>query len=108
MDTLGIEPRASRMLSGCDTTTPRALKKGRGCCSARTAGDPACFQSGKHKQHSQQHVAPTGGQPTRRHFQTERKKFCVQVPHCARPRGLACCIVGLMQLPSNWLTAGMG
>ena len=26
MDTLGIEPRASRMLSGCDTTTPRALK----------------------------------------------------------------------------------
>ena len=24
MDTLGIEPRASRMLSGCDTTTPRA------------------------------------------------------------------------------------
>ena len=27
MDTLGIEPRASRMLSGCDTTTPRALWK---------------------------------------------------------------------------------
>ena len=26
MDTLGIEPRAFRMLSGCDTTTPRALK----------------------------------------------------------------------------------
>ena len=26
MDTLGIEPRASRMLSGCDTTTPRALE----------------------------------------------------------------------------------
>ena len=26
MDTLGIEPRASRMLSGCDTITPRALK----------------------------------------------------------------------------------
>ena len=25
MDTLGIEPKASRMLSGCDTTTPRAL-----------------------------------------------------------------------------------
>ena len=25
MDTLGIEPRASRMLSGCDTTAPRAL-----------------------------------------------------------------------------------
>ena len=25
LDTLGIEPRASRMLSGCDTTTPRAL-----------------------------------------------------------------------------------
>ena len=24
LDTLGIEPRASRMLSGCDTTTPRA------------------------------------------------------------------------------------
>ena len=29
MDTLGIEPRASRMLSGCDTTTPRALDKWR-------------------------------------------------------------------------------
>ena len=27
MDTLGIEPRTSRMLSGCDTTTPRALLK---------------------------------------------------------------------------------
>ena len=25
MDNLGIEPRASRMLSGCDTTTPTAL-----------------------------------------------------------------------------------
>ena len=25
MDSLGIEPRASRMLSGCDTTTPTAL-----------------------------------------------------------------------------------
>ena len=24
LDTLGIEPRASRMLSGCDTTTPCA------------------------------------------------------------------------------------
>ena len=24
MDSLGIEPRASRMLSGCDTTTPTA------------------------------------------------------------------------------------
>ena len=28
MDSLGIEPRASRMLSGCDTTTPTALLKG--------------------------------------------------------------------------------
>ena len=27
VDTLGIEPRASRMLSGCDTTTPHALDK---------------------------------------------------------------------------------
>ena len=26
LDTLGIEARASRMLSGCDTTTPRALE----------------------------------------------------------------------------------
>ena len=26
LDTLGIEPRASRMLSGCDTTTPCALE----------------------------------------------------------------------------------
>eukprot|EP00973_Karenia_brevis_P039762 5487778-Karenia_brevis.AAC.1 len=24
MDALGMEPRVSRMLSGCDTTTPRA------------------------------------------------------------------------------------
>ena len=30
MDTLGIEPRASRMLSGCDTTTPCALEEVRG------------------------------------------------------------------------------
>ena len=28
MDTLGIEPRASRMLSGCDTTTPCAQMSG--------------------------------------------------------------------------------
>ena len=28
MDTLGIEPRASHMLSGCDTTTQRALEGG--------------------------------------------------------------------------------
>ena len=27
MDTLGIEPRASRMLGGRDTTTPRALER---------------------------------------------------------------------------------
>ena len=27
MDKLGIEPRAARRLSGCDTTTPRALGK---------------------------------------------------------------------------------
>ena len=35
MDTLGIEPRASRMLSGCDTTTPCAhltFASGFGCC----------------------------------------------------------------------------
>ena len=31
MDTLGIEPRASQMLSGCDTTTPRALWKDSNC-----------------------------------------------------------------------------
>jgi hypothetical protein len=85
MDTLGIGPRASRMLSGFDTTTPRALKKGRGCCSELTAGD-LCSQSGKHRQQLQQHVAPTDGQPTRCHLQTERKKLCLQVPHCARPR----------------------
>ena len=36
MDTLGIEPRASRMLSGCDTTTPRArLRASFGCFLAR-------------------------------------------------------------------------
>ena len=27
LDTLGIEPRASRMLNGCDTTTPRAREQ---------------------------------------------------------------------------------
>ncbi len=31
VDTLGIEPRASRMLSGCDTATPCALR--RRCCA---------------------------------------------------------------------------
>ena len=35
MDTLGIEPRASRMLSGCDTTTPCALGWGRRKAGAR-------------------------------------------------------------------------
>ena len=38
LDTLGIEPRASRMLSGCDTTTPCArctLTKSKGeVCNA--------------------------------------------------------------------------
>ena len=29
MDTLGIEARASRMLSGCDTITPCALESSR-------------------------------------------------------------------------------
>ena len=34
MDTLGIEPRAPRMLSGCDTTTPWARLRhlSPGCC----------------------------------------------------------------------------
>ena len=35
LDTLGIEPRASRMLSGCDTTTPRALEEILSCSSNR-------------------------------------------------------------------------
>ena len=35
MDTLGIEPRASRMLSGCDTTTPCAPW---GCTMVQTRG----------------------------------------------------------------------
>ena len=44
MDTLGIEPRASRMLSGCDTTTPRALDKWtRRLVCRRCAGAPICF-----------------------------------------------------------------
>ena len=34
MDTLGIEPRASRMLSGCDATTPCALLMSFGCLPA--------------------------------------------------------------------------
>ena len=33
MDTLGIEPRASRMLSGCDTTTPCARCIPLHCCT---------------------------------------------------------------------------
>jgi hypothetical protein len=32
MDTLGIEPRASRMLSGCDTTTPCARAQDMSIC----------------------------------------------------------------------------
>ena len=32
LDTLGIEPRASRMLCGCDTTTPRAPWKRSNLC----------------------------------------------------------------------------
>ena len=36
VDTLGIEPRASRMLSGCDTTTPCALAGPFFGCSAAT------------------------------------------------------------------------
>ena len=35
VDTLGIEPRASLMLSGCDTTTPRALCKDALCFSSK-------------------------------------------------------------------------
>ena len=36
MDTLGIEPRASRVMSGCDTTTPCALMRaGFGCFRGR-------------------------------------------------------------------------
>ena len=33
MDTLGFEPRAFRMRSGCDTTTPCALEETAGCGS---------------------------------------------------------------------------
>ena len=40
MDTLGIEPRASRMLSGCDTTTPRALLVIFGVLNASGQGYP--------------------------------------------------------------------
>ena len=40
MDTLGIEPRASRMLSGCDTTTPRALLDFVGVQNASRQGYP--------------------------------------------------------------------
>jgi hypothetical protein len=63
METVRIEPWASGMLSGCDTTAPHALKKGRGSCSGRSASDP-CSQSGGHRQQSQQHVGLTNGQPT--------------------------------------------
>ena len=34
LDALGIEPRASRMLSGCDTTTPRAHGHGQDILNA--------------------------------------------------------------------------
>ena len=43
MDTLGIEPRASRMLSGCDTTTPCA----RACCTPAVP-NPATAQLVEH------------------------------------------------------------
>ena len=46
MDTLGIEPRASRMLSGCDTTTPRALYAGR-ITSLLRDGSDATTQQGE-------------------------------------------------------------
>ena len=45
MDTLGIEPRASRMLSGCDTTTPCAPMLLRGAvvaCSVPVVWGCAC------------------------------------------------------------------
>ena len=57
MDTLGIEPRASRMLSGCDTTTPcaplllevvAAFKRIWGCegTQAVTSGSPTKMRQG--------------------------------------------------------------
>ena len=47
MDTLGIEPRASRMLSGCDTTTPRALDMQLGqVCSFNISLDLAAARPG--------------------------------------------------------------
>ena len=63
MKNLRIESRASGMPSGRDTTAPRALKKGCGSCSERSASDP-CSQVDGHRQQSQQHVGLTNGQPT--------------------------------------------
>ena len=54
---LGIEPRASRMLSGCDTTTPCALR--RRCCARfmlqarvgqrRPLSKPTCRETALHE-----------------------------------------------------------
>ena len=51
MDTLGIEPRASRMLSGCDTTTPCARWCKRGatilCCKTNLYICSTCYMCTK-------------------------------------------------------------
>ena len=62
MDTLGIEPRASRMLSGCDTTTPCALGWGRRKAGAR-----------KHTRDGQIRDAPTLHSPYARRPRQPRR-----------------------------------
>ena len=58
VDTLGIEPRASRMLSGCDTTTPCAL-----CVDGFNAKHPA--RLGKTAWKPMERVDATYGGPLR-------------------------------------------
>ena len=47
MDTLGIEPRASRMLSGCDTTTPCALESSRTYLNVEITRRPTRTHAGR-------------------------------------------------------------
>ena len=82
LDTLGIEPRASRMLSGCDTTTPRAHEhhtavvsrlhqaQSRALHRPRARSAAACATSGLDKQLS----GPTSQQSLRHeHGNTEQQ-----------------------------------
>ena len=53
VDTLGLEPRASRMLSGCDATTPRALDVSYGLTKDEMQ---TCIVEMKNRQEEQQNI----------------------------------------------------